>query len=69
MQGPPTEQGLAHSLQNAIKDTLLFGFFPILTLLNLDQDQEIISVLLASYQLLALYLSLEKCQTQCVFFS
>ena len=47
MQGPPTEQGLAHSLQNAIKDTLLFGFFPMYKFsLPLDQDQEIISVLL-----------------------
>ena len=46
MQGPPTEQGLAHSLQNAIKDTLLFGFFPMYKFsLLLYQDQEIISVL------------------------
>ena len=47
MQGPPTEQALAHSLKNAIKDTLLFGFFPVLNSLALDQDQEIRNVLIS----------------------
>ncbi len=46
MLGPPTEQGLAHSLQNAIKNTFLFSFFPTLTILTLNQEQEIINVFL-----------------------
>ena len=69
MQGPPTEQGLANSLQNAIKDTLLFGFFPILTLLTLDQDQEIISVLFSVISIIGIiFVSRKMPNAMCFLF-
>ena len=54
MQGPPTEQGLAHSLQNAIKDTLLFGFY-LYSLFLILTKMEIISVLLSLISIIGNY--------------
>ena len=69
MQGPPTEQGLAHSLQNAIKDTLLFGFLPILTFLTLDQDQEIRNVLISVISIIGIvFVSRKMPNAMCFLF-
>ena len=54
MQGPPTEQGLAHSLQNAIKDTLRFSSLFILNSLNFNLEQEIISILLSDISIIGI---------------
>jgi len=69
MQGPPTEQGLAHSLQNAIKDTLLCGFFPILTFLTLNQDQEIRDVLISVISIIGIvFVSRKMPNAMCFLF-